>query len=168
MLTKSLLTCLLFASAVTAITIVGCGEGNVKPAAMGVLFPTMSQTEEIPSADTDIKKILRVTDASQKIIGYKVEMQVVSRSGPFDIMIVLDSNACVLDAHVVKYRAMFGKKVRSKAFTRQFKGKCPGDAIQLGNDIDAITTATLSSKAMTKGVKKAINRINRIAQKNKD
>jgi hypothetical protein len=164
MLSKTLLTSLIFAVAITGLTIVGCNEGNTKPAPPEYSFPASSQTEEIPSADKEIKKILRVTDALQKVIGYTVEMQVTSRSGPFDIMIALDANACVLDAQVLKYRAERGKKVRSKAFTRQFTGKCPGDAVQLGNDIDAISSATLSSKAMTKGVNKAIKRINSIAQ----
>jgi hypothetical protein len=107
MLSKTLLTSLIFAAAITTFSIVGCNEGNKKPAIPEFSFPTSSQTEEIPSADKEIKKILRVTDALQKVIGYTVEMQVTSRSGPFDIMIALDAKACVLEAHVVKYRAMF-------------------------------------------------------------
>ena len=48
-----------------------------------------------------------------------------------DIMVALDSKACILDAQVLTYRARRGRQIRSKAFTRQFAGKCPGDAVEV-------------------------------------
>jgi len=157
MLSKTLLTGLLLIAGFVAFSVVGCNEGDSKLPAMADIFPSGSIEEQITSTDRSVKKIVRLTDSSQKVLGYRVEMQVVSRSGPFDIMIALDDKACVLAVKVVKYRAVHGKQVRSKAFTRQFTGKCPGDALVVGKDIDAISRATLSAKAMTAGVKRAID-----------
>lgn len=156
MRSKTLLTGLLLVAVFATLIIVGCNEGNSKPVAKELIFPASSLMEEIPSTDKQIKKILRLMDSSRKVLGYTVEMQVTSRSGPFDILIALDSNARVLNAEVLKYRAIHGKRVCSETFTRQFTGKSSGDAVVLGNDIDAISKATLSSKAMTDGVRKAI------------
>jgi len=156
MLSKILLTGIFLIAGFAAFSVVGCNESNSRLPAMADIFPAGSIEEQITSTDKSVKKIVRMTDSSQKVFGYRVEMQVVSRSGPFDIMIALDDKACVLDARVVKYRAVHGRQVRSRAFTRQFTGKCPGDALKVGTDIDAISRATLSSKAMTAGVKHAI------------
>jgi Na+-translocating ferredoxin:NAD+ oxidoreductase RnfG subunit len=157
MLSKKLIfTSLFLVAGFAAFSIVGCNEGNSDAGAKVEIFPAGCVEEEIASTDKEITKIVRLTDSSQKVLGYRVEMQVKSRSGPFDIMVALDSKACVLDATVLKYKAKRGKQVRSEKFTQQFTGKCPSSTVELGIDIDAISKATLSSKSMTEGVKKAI------------
>jgi Na+-translocating ferredoxin:NAD+ oxidoreductase RnfG subunit len=155
-LSKTILTGSLMVATLAVFSIVGCNEVDSKPAATVEIFPADCVGEEIASTEKDVTKIVRLTDSSGKLVGFRVEMRVVSKSGPFDIMIALNDKACVLDAQVLKYRARRGRQVRSKAFTRQFAGKCPGDAVELGKDIDAVSGATLSAKAMTKGVNKAI------------
>lgn len=163
MLSKNLILIgLLLVACFTVFAIVGCNEGNSKTAAKVEIFPVDCIAEQIPSTEKDVTRIVRLTDSSGKLVGYRVEMQVTSRSGSFDIMIALDSNACVLDAGVLKYPGRRGRQVRSKSFTRQFTGKCPGDTVELGIDIDAISGATLSSKAMTNGVRKSISLIKNI------
>ena len=153
-------------SGFAAFGIIGCNEGNSKSASKVELFPAGSIAVEIASNEKGVRKIVRMTDRSQKVLGYRVEMQVVSRSGPFNIMVALDSRACVLYAKVLTYRGRRGRKVRSKAFIRQFAGKCPSDAVRVGNDIDAVTGATLSSKAMTGGVRRAIEMVKALGKTN--
>jgi Na+-translocating ferredoxin:NAD+ oxidoreductase RnfG subunit len=135
----------------------GCNEAHSQAVVEKSFFPASSVVEKISANSRGIEKVNRYTDSRGKTIGYTAAMEVVSRSGPFEILVVLDSKACVKTAEVKSYRAQRGRKVRSKAFTRQFSGKCPGDPIELGVDIDAISGATLSSGAMTKGVKKAVD-----------
>jgi electron transport complex protein RnfG len=130
-----------------------------------VIFAENSAMVEVASADKDVNSLLRVVDAAGETVGYEVEMVAVSRSGPFEILVVLDENAKVLDTQVIMYRAQRGRQVRSKSFTEQFKGKCPTDPVELGTDIDAVTKATLSSKAMARAVKKAILLVQKIAEK---
>jgi hypothetical protein len=71
-------------------------------------------------------------------------------------MVALGADGCVREARVLKYVAVRGRDVMRRAFTSQFTGKCGSDRLRVGYDIDAMTGATISSKAMTAGVKYAI------------
>jgi len=86
------------------------------------------------------------------LLGYCVESKVVGRSGPFKIRVLLDREVYVKRASVISYPWDRGRDVRKRAFTSQFEGKGPGDSIQIGKDIDAMTGATISSRAMADGI----------------
>lgn len=100
--------------------------------------------------------VSEITDAGGDIVGYTVRMQVVSRSGPFTILVAVGPDLCVRRAEVLEYRGERGRDVRSPRFTSQFAGKCANDPIELGNDIHAVSGATISSRFMTEGVKNAV------------
>jgi Na+-translocating ferredoxin:NAD+ oxidoreductase RnfG subunit len=95
-------------------------------------------------------------------LGYWVEATVAARSGPFRIRILVDSNLTVKQTQVVSYSWERGRDVRKPDFTRQFEGKGPDSPLQIGEDIDAMTGATLSSRAMTRGVRDTISMLGTI------
>ena len=99
-----------------------------------------------------VKEIRGPSDA----LGYCVESTVAAKSGPFRIRVLVDPNLVVIQAHVVSYTWDRGRDVRKPGFTRQFEGKGPEAPLKIGQDIDAMTGATLSSKAMTAGVRDSI------------
>jgi len=70
-------------------------------------------------------------------------------------MVAIGADFRVKLAKVLDYPHTRGRQVRSKRFTHQFEGKGPRDPIRLGEDIDAITGATISSRVMTDGVRDA-------------
>ena len=90
------------------------------------------------------------------VLGYCVESTVAAKSGPFRIRVLGDSNLVVVQAHVVSYTWERGRDIRKPDFTRQFEGKGPESPLQVGQNIDAMTGATLSSKAMCAGVRDSI------------
>ncbi len=104
----------------------------------------------------DKKNTLYELSNSDIKIGYVIDSEVVSRSGPFQIRVTLSNDYVVTEAKVTSYPAQRGRQVQFPSFTDQFKGKGPGDAIRLGRDIDAISGATISSRVMADGVKKSI------------
>lgn len=53
-----------------------------------------------------------------------------------------------------EYREPYGDEVRSERFRKQFVGKTANDPITAGKDIDIISGATYSSKAVALGVKR--------------
>jgi hypothetical protein len=57
---------------------------------------------------------------------------------------------------VMVYRESFGGEVRDARFREQFVGKGERSPIRSGDDIIAISGATLSSKAVALGVRRAI------------
>jgi Na+-translocating ferredoxin:NAD+ oxidoreductase RnfG subunit len=99
-----------------------------------------------------VKEIRGPSDA----LGYCVESTVAAKSGPFRIRVLADASLIVVQAHVVSYTWERGRDVRKPGFTNQFQGKGPDAPLKIGQDIDAMTGATLSSKAMTAGVRDAI------------
>lgn len=145
----------------------GCGGINTiaqrRTSIVGGLFGDKIQTLQMQSVNdvpggwtTDHPFVNRITDDTGNLLGYTVEMQVVSRSGPFKILVVVAPDLCVLRAKVLEYRGERGSEVRAPKFTDQFTGKCADDPVELDKDIHAITGATISSHAMTEGVKRAI------------
>lgn len=55
---------------------------------------------------------------------------------------------------VMAYREARGGEVRSPRFRRQFEGRSAADKLRLGHEIDAISGATISSGALTTGVRR--------------
>src|SRR5437879_8329481 len=62
----------------------------------------------------------------------------------------------VTEVAVMVCRESRGGEVKEKRFLRQFRGKTAGDPIRINQDILNYTGATLSSKALARGVKRAV------------
>ncbi len=105
--------------------------------------------------------VVYVAESADGILGYAVRTRVVSRSGPFPILIVTGPDFHVREARVLAYLGERGGQVRQPVFTDQFAGKGPEDPIRLGEDIDAVTGATNSSRVMTDGVRRALRLLQR-------
>ncbi len=127
---------------------------QIFPSAIDIAEMQISQGAQLSGRPDNLR--ISEIKGSSGILGYSVHLQVVSRSCPFTIFVVLDQELCVKRATVLSYSATRGRGVLSSAFVHQFKGKCPADPIEIGRDIDAVTGATLSCRAMAKGVKNAI------------
>ncbi len=154
--------------AVTSITLVSCtnspsssaDEGRIQ--AINKLFPNAQDVTELPMSQNgqqahDIR-VGRITNDT-RLLGYCAETQVVSRSGPFTIRVLLDTQLSVKQAAVVSYPGAIGRGVCRQAFTRQFTGKGPSDPLELGSDIEAMSGATISSRVMTEGIRNIIQRL---------
>ncbi len=129
----------------------------------GKLFPSATDTNEILLNEEVLTQVnlrkptVNAIKGPAGILGYSVESEVVSRSGPFKIQVLLDSQLYVKRASVLSYPWERGRDVQKSAFTRQFEGKSIADPIQIGQDIDAITGATISSRVMTEGIRESIS-----------
>ncbi len=136
------------------------------------IFPLATYTSEFPiSRDAQNYGRLGNVAASRingpsGLLGYSIEAEVVSRSGPFGIRVLLDSQLYVKKATVISYPWSRGRDVRKLAFTKQFQGKGPSDSIKLGDDIDAMTGATISSRVMTEGIRNIKKLMQAETQKN--
>lgn len=91
---------------------------------------------------------------SGKIIGYMLIDHYIGKSLPITYMVVLNIDGTVRDVAIMVYREPQGMEVRYKSFLKQFFGK---NASSTFKDVNAITGATISVRAITKGVKKAVS-----------
>jgi hypothetical protein len=89
-------------------------------------------------------------------IGYLYRARERGKVELMDFAVALDTAGKVRRVLLTAYRENIGGEVGSKRFLDQYKGKGPADPLQLHRDVDGISGATLSSRAVTLGVRKAV------------
>jgi Na+-translocating ferredoxin:NAD+ oxidoreductase RnfG subunit len=75
---------------------------------------------------------------------------------PITFAVKLSPTGKVMRQEIVVYREARGDEVRDERFRAQFVGKSARDAIDTDQDIVAVSGATISSRAMAVGVKRAV------------
>jgi len=75
---------------------------------------------------------------------------------PITFAVKLSPTGKVMRQEIVVYREARGDEVRDEKFRAQFVGKGANDPIDTGNDINVVSGATISSRAMAVGVKRAV------------
>lgn len=101
-------------------------------------------------------KVYRVF-AEGKIIGWGVKLDEMGKIKPITFLVGIDAEGEVAAVNVLEYRDIFGAEIKRRSFLRQFQGKSLKDKISIGSDIDAVTSATISSEAAASAVRKALN-----------
>lgn len=94
---------------------------------------------------------------NRQIIGHALEDTVAGKWGPIHYLVGLGSQGAVLEVIVLDYQEIRGRPVAKRRFLRQYKGKTAQDPLQLREDIDGITGATISSRSLTDGVRKLLH-----------
>ncbi len=75
---------------------------------------------------------------------------------PITFAVKLSPDGKVVRQEVVVYREARGDEVRDEHFRAQFVGKSASDPIEANQDIAVVSGATISSRAMAVGVKRAV------------
>ena len=89
-------------------------------------------------------------------------------SGDFEMMVGVDSSGTIIDTYVLDHKETpgLGDGMLKESFKKQFRGRRLGDTRWMvrkdGGDIDAITAATITSRAFTAGVKRALQAFARL------
>jgi len=96
----------------------------------------------------------------ERIIGYAFPIEVIGKERPITLLIGMTKEGAITSVEVLIYRESQGSEIRYPRFMAQFKGKKKEDPLQMGTDIQSISGATLSSRGVTYGVKKALGLFN--------
>ena len=84
-------------------------------------------------------------------------------SGPLHLLVGMDLEGVLTGTKVLyyteSYRSFRGNFVEDAGFTQQLTNKSIADAFRLGTDIDTISRATITSWALTRGVRNAARRV---------
>lgn len=91
-----------------------------------------------------------------RIIGTALILDEPGKWGPIKFIICLGPKGEIKNTAVMKYTETRGRPVASGSFLRQFSGKTLNDPIRLGEDIQGISGATISSSAACFTMKKAM------------
>lgn len=83
------------------------------------------------------------------LIGYAYIAKAPSKTDEFDYLVLLDTELIVKKAKVLIYREDYGSEIGSKRWLKQFIGKTQGDDLRYGDNVAAISGATISVRSMT-------------------
>ena len=90
--------------------------------------------------------------------GYFIVDRVVGKHQFITIAVGLNANGTVKQIEIMDYQESYGYEVRDAAWRAQFVGKSARSPLQLDVDIKNISGATLSSKHVTDGVKRILQK----------
>ncbi|MGD8228684.1 MAG: FMN-binding protein [Desulfobacteraceae bacterium] len=89
------------------------------------------------------------------------------RWGPVEFIIGMDFQGRVRKVRVMSYQEKRGRPIARRSFMTQYVGKTLNSTLQVGRDITGISGATISSRAATFSVKKALVLLDEVYLKNK-
>lgn len=98
-------------------------------------------------------------------IGYVFIDNEIGKVRPITYAVSFDSKFKVNGVEILAFRESHGSQVKNKSFRDQFKGFQSPEGVRLGSKIHNVSGATLSSRAITYGVKKQIAYLNLIKKK---
>lgn len=102
----------------------------------------------------------------QLLIGYAYISKAPSKTDQFDYLILLDKELIIMRTKVLAYRENYGGEIGSKRWLQQFEGKSFKSDIEYGNNIVAISGATISAHSMTNAVNNLLQSLKILKQKN--
>ena len=75
---------------------------------------------------------------------------------PIDFGVLIARDLTVRRVEILVYREAYGDGVKSPAFRKQFVGLNPRSPLRPGKDIQIVSGATISTRSITTGVKRAL------------
>lgn len=119
---------------------------------------TLYQSGGVKSASEDESAAIAFQFANKA--GKKTGVAVVEvqpgKWGPVKYIVAMDLTGKVTGVAVMSYVEQRGKPIATKRFLSQFNGKTAKSPITVGKDIDAVSGATISSRASAFAVKKVV------------
>jgi Na+-translocating ferredoxin:NAD+ oxidoreductase subunit G len=143
-----------------------------KTSALAYLFPNSEKVsfEKKTLNATQLKKIrsqfkknktkanwtVYLATTKGKIDGYAIIDNVIGKESPITFIVSITPEGLIKEVEVMVYRESHGGQIKNKAFRKQFVGKNTSDHIKVGKDIVHVSGATISSKNIATGVKRAL------------
>ncbi|MGZ0016679.1 FMN-binding protein [Yeosuana sp. AK3] len=105
-------------------------------------------------------------EADDKFLAYVYVSQAASKTALFDYMVLLDSDLIIIKTKVLYYREEYGGEIGSKRWLKQFIGKTKTDDLKYGENIIAISGATISVRSFTEAINNLLKSLKIIHSKN--
>ncbi len=95
-----------------------------------------------------------VARTGSKVDGYALIDHEIGKTEPITFLTAINPDGTVKTVEILVYREPIGGEVHEKAFLKQYQGKKGADPVRVGQDIKNISGATMSSRAVSRGVKR--------------
>ena len=123
-------------------------------AAMAEVMPSSAYDKvEYTGSDSTVSAIYKADS------GYVVEVAPQGFGGEIDMVVGIDADGTITGVSIIKMSETSGLGSRAKSedwFLEQYAGKTTGDTLVVKDNIDALSGATVTSKAVTSGVNSAL------------
>jgi Na+-translocating ferredoxin:NAD+ oxidoreductase RnfG subunit len=103
----------------------------------------------------DTASVLRISQGPS-LLGFAQVRNVKGKDQPITFLVAIDPANALKDVDVLAYREPYGGEVAYEPWRKQFRGKTSQAVLVVGKDIRNISGATISSHAVTLGVRKAL------------
>jgi Na+-translocating ferredoxin:NAD+ oxidoreductase RnfG subunit len=105
-------------------------------------------------------------ESNKKLLGYAYVSKAPSKTDNFDYLVLLDKNLIVVKTKVLVYREDYGGEIGSKRWLTQFEGMTQNDDLRYGDNIVAISGATISVRSMTNAMNDLLKSLKILHSKN--
>ena len=125
--------------------------------------------------DSDLTKTLPSTfnennlfkiEKEDSFLGYAYISKAFGKVDYFDYLVLLGKDLIILKTKILVYREDYGGEIGSKRWLKQFIGKTHNDELKYGDNIAAISGATVSVKVMTKAMNDLLKSLKTLHSKN--
>ena len=127
-----------------------------------VLF-TPEIVNQLPAKFDDNNLFHIVTNDS--LMGFAYIGKARSKADDFDYLVLFDKDLIIIKSKVLIYREDYGGEIGSKRWLKQFVGKTYTDRFKYGENIAAISGATISVRAMTNAINNVLASIKILHEK---
>jgi Na+-translocating ferredoxin:NAD+ oxidoreductase RnfG subunit len=134
--------------------------------AAALIFPKeVLRREEVQLSEENVKNIeaaLGEHVRSKTIIVFKGTAgtvfidEVIGKHEFITYAVGVDKSGQVTGLEILEYRENYGSEIKQDTWKKQFVGKTSKSSLKIGNDIQKISGATLSSSHVTLGVKRIL------------
>jgi len=101
-------------------------------------------------------RFLTIRDPGQNLVGLGGTWKTMGRHGRIEMLVLTNPELAVVNVTILKHREQHGKGIVRSSFLDQFRDKTLRDRWKLGEDVDGITGATVSSRAVASGTRNCL------------
>jgi NosR/NirI family nitrous oxide reductase transcriptional regulator len=161
---------LVVGSLVLGSTIVAAGQTGIESrlqAPLKKLFPAATAFSPKEPAPPHFKAFVAGANNTRTTVGLAfltTELEPLERGydGPIKILVGMDMNGKLTGVAVIEHREPYGYfSVDRPEFAAQFVGKDIRDPFKAGNDVDAVSRATISINSATRAIRNSARRVAR-------
>ncbi|PZD79481.1 FMN-binding protein [Mesonia sp. K7] len=123
---------------------------NVEKFEVKEIVASAEVNKKLP-AKTGDKNLYQIF-SEEKSIGYGYLGQAPSMKNVFDYVVLFDNDFVIKKSKVLIYRENYGQQIGTQRWLKQFIGMTPTSEVKYGENVVAISGATISASSMARAV----------------
>jgi Na+-translocating ferredoxin:NAD+ oxidoreductase RnfG subunit len=132
------------------------GKAELQKKTVAIDQTVMERVKSRTGEEVRDKAIVHEAVEGGKVVGYGIVDDVRGKAQPITYITLMSSEGVIADIEVLIYREPYGGEIGYETFRKQFRGRRATSKLRVGDDIQNMAGATISSKAITQGARKIV------------